>query len=752
VKKWILGGALLGLVAIAALAHLASHGAFGREFGAGEIVPHPRDPARVAMRADRQAAHPHREAFDKQILFGDLHVHSTFSFDAFSISLPMVQGEGAHPPADACDFARFCSGLDFWSINDHAEGLTARQWRETREMVRACNDAAGDPASPDLVTLLGWEWTQIGSTPENHYGHKNVVLFETDDARVPSRPIASRDQLFPGQKNPYTPMMRLFMIAMAAGDGGRQPYHDFARFLQERVESPVCDDDALPSEWPADCRESASTPGELYRRMDAMGEPYMVIPHGNTWGFYTPPGTTWDKQLAAHSEPERHEPLIEVFSGHGNIEQVRPWRAVERSETGEIVCPRPSEGYTPECWRAGEIIAARCLEAGEPVVECEARAVQARAHHVAAVHSGHLTVPGASVADWLDAGQCTDCYMPAYNYRPGGSVQYALALRDLATPGGAKRFRFGLIGSSDVHTARAGNGYKETRRRLMTDAGLGNLGPPAVVNARDPEPRSIPPEEIRAATPYFERFASFFGAGGLVAVHAAGRDRAAVWNALDRKEVYATSGDRILLWFDLIEPGAAGAEPTSRHPMGSSLVRDATPRFEVRAAGAFEQLPGCPEDTLELLGAERTASLCGGECNHPSSERRRIERIEVVRIRPRVSPDESIDALVEDPWRTLACPASEPGCRVTFDDPDFAGTRRDTVYYVRAIQAATPTINGDNLRCERDASGTCISVDPCFSSDPTAYDDDCLSPTSERAWSSPIFLDHPEQVLQFAGG
>jgi hypothetical protein len=44
-----------------------------------------------------------------------------------------------------------------------------------------------------------------------------------------------------------------------------------------------------------------------------------------------------------------------------------------------------------------------------------------------------------------------------------------------------------------------------------------------------------------------------------------------------------------------------------------------------------------------------------------------------------------------------------------------------------------------------------MSVDPCFASGATAFDDDCLSPVSERAWSSPIFLDHPEQVLRFAG-
>ena len=47
-----------------------------------------------------------------------------------------------------------------------------------------CNAIAGDPQSPDMVSFLGWEWTQIGSTPENHFGHKNVILRDIDIGRA----------------------------------------------------------------------------------------------------------------------------------------------------------------------------------------------------------------------------------------------------------------------------------------------------------------------------------------------------------------------------------------------------------------------------------------------------------------------------------------------------------------------------------------------------------------------------------------
>ena len=110
---------------------------------------------------------------EKQIFFGDLHVHTTFSQDAFFFSLPMLQGEGAHPPADACNFARFCSALDFFSITDHAEGITKDMWDKTIQATRSCNVVSSN-ADTDLIAFAGWEWTQMvgeAGNPDEHYGH-----------------------------------------------------------------------------------------------------------------------------------------------------------------------------------------------------------------------------------------------------------------------------------------------------------------------------------------------------------------------------------------------------------------------------------------------------------------------------------------------------------------------------------------------------------------------------------------------------
>jgi hypothetical protein len=321
-------------------------------------------------------------------------------------------------------------------------------------------------------------------------------------------------------------------------------------------------------------------------------------------------------------------------------------------------------------------------------------------------------------------------------------VQYIMALSNFDRgPDDPMRFHFGFLASSDNHSARPGTGYKEYGRLYNTEArGPRDAEWYARVNEgvrTDASPVSVPIDEATRHLQNFqmldfERQASFFLTGGLVGLHAEGRSREAVWKALEERAVYGTSGERILLWFDLLNA------PEGERPMGSASALAENPRFRVRAAGGFRQLPGCPEASTGGLSPERLERLCRGECYHPGNERHAITRIEVVRIRPQERPGEPIGALIEDPWRTLRCPADPNGCTLEFEDPDFLAEHREVLYYVRAIQEPTPAVNAGQLRCKTDESGRCVEVEPCYGDYRTSRDEDCLAPNEERAWSSPI--------------
>jgi len=750
---------LLGVAAAAAL-FVAGEGWLGKSEAPGEIRGAARSEARLAgeesaqasvkaaldaAQAASKAAQPELgvaapdaplAAGAKQILFGDLHVHTTFSFDAFMLSMPAMVGEGAHPPADACDFARHCSALDFWSLNDHAEGLTPRNWQDSIASIRQCNDVSGSGPRPDTVPFLGWEWTQIGDTPENHYGHKNVVLRGLGEKELPTRPIVSGGRALQIRLSGGPSFVQRGLVALT---GGHPRYRDLARYFAERDAAVFCPDDVPVRELPADCVEVAETPAALFDKLDEWGFASLVIPHGTTWGFYTPPGSKWDKQLIGRMHDDDRQTLLEIYSGHGDSEKYVEYRDVEYDASGTPHCPPAQPDYLPTCVRAGEIIRARCLAEGTGEAECAARAAKTRELAAAAGTAAHLVVDGETPEEWLDAGQCRECDQPAFNYRPGGAAQYIAALGAFGE-GGPRRFRFGFLAASDNHFARPGTGFKQVHRRGNTES---NGEPVSGILARQQAAAPLPPSsqprpfDRELYTGFqlteFERQTSFFMMGGLSAVHAAGRDRAAIWDALERREVYGTTGQRTLLWFELLNA------PDGLAPMGAQRTMSETPRFRVRAAGALEQKAGCPEDAASALGLDGIERLCKGECHNPSDVRRPITRIEIVRIRPQQVPGEEIAKLIDDPFLVLPCSGDPIGCIAEFEDPEFPTLAREVLYYARVYEAPDEAINAGGVRCERDADGNCTKAQLCPG--PDGVLDDCLAPREPRAWSSPIYLE-----------
>jgi hypothetical protein len=656
-----------------------------------------------------------------QILFGDLHVHTTYSIDAFTLELPMMGLQGAHDSSMACDFARYCANLDFFSFNDHAEGLTPDHWREQKKIIQQCNISNEDTLTADLVVFPGWEWTQIGTTKDNHWGHRNVIF--KDIYNLPARPIGSRT---PESGLGVFDTTQQAVKARWLDVFNFKRYSDLNWLLNEARNIPYCEEGVDSKELPLDCYEYARTPRELFFKLDEWNTDSIVIPHGQSWGFHVPLGTSWDNRLNDEGHDSEKQILLEIMSGHGNSEEYRDIASANFLQNQTMSCPEPTEDFLPCCWQAGEIQKKRCD--GLTTEECDARVELAKQYTLAGGPYTHMVFPEVKPEEWLNCDQCSDCFKPAFNYRPKQSAQYALAISNFEqSQDSPDRYNFGFIASTDDHTARPGTGYKQYERRKMTFAtGVKSKIWEYQNKAEDPNFPEIPKITPGESQPDSERVSSFVYPGGILAVHSKGRGKDEIWTALKNKNVYGTSGPRILLWFDLINSSEGKA------PMGSEITMSQNPQFIVRAAGSFKQKPGCSEESIDSLSPDRLEYICAGECYNPSDEREVIERIEVIKITPQAYAGEAISPLIQDPWKTIPCQGSGE-CIVEFEDDNFS---RDSVYYVRAIQRATLAINGAPLS-QRD------DFKLCKGSFRTDFNDNCLSMTNERAWSSPIYINKP---------
>jgi len=303
-----------------------------------------------------------------------------------------------------------------------------------------------------------------------------------------------------------------------------------------------------------------------------------------------------------------------------------------------------------------------------------------------------------------------------YNYLPpqeNNYVRYALK-KGLAYEAvlGTNPFKFGLIGSTDSHNATPGatEETEENRNHTLIDNTAENR---------------LNREWILSGSKLDEgkKVYEAINPGGLVGVWAPKNTRSEIWDALKRKETFATSGGRIQVRFfggydfeegyasydDLVTAGYEKGVP-----MGSDLATlpagKTAPSFLIWASKDNES---ANLDRLQVIkGWYKEGALKEQIYNVALSDNRTV------------NPDSSVPdnkANVDLKTGQWAKDKGATMLQTTWLDPDF-DPEIATFYYVRVLELPTPRYNlWDEIR------------------EGVEYPADAVRTIRERAWSSPIW-------------
>ncbi len=279
---------------------------------------------------------------------------------------------------------------------------------------------------------------------------------------------------------------------------------------------------------------------------------------------------------------------------------------------------------------------------------------------------------------------------------------------------GASPFKFGMIGSTDSHTS------------LATTREENSFGKATPVEPGTGEARYM--EKITGVVPsldgtdiairHYESLAS-----GLAAVWARENTRAAIWNALMRKEVYATTGTRITVrvfagWdFDekeVVRPDFAAQGYSRGVPMGGDLTAAPDSKSPVFMVRALRDPDGANLDRIQIVKGwldqddkthEKVYDIAWAGDRMPGKDSK-LPPVGNTVMGARYT-NEIGRALLAGWWR----------------DPDFDPTER-AFYYVRVLEIPTPTW---------------LAYDKAFYGDAIQLPDDALLVHQERAYTSPIW-------------
>lgn len=292
------------------------------------------------------------------------------------------------------------------------------------------------------------------------------------------------------------------------------------------------------------------------------------------------------------------------------------------------------------------------------------------------------THPGLSPDDEWANFQLLDTILgrPGDKSRPEGSYARRALMTglEMEEAGGFNPYRFGMIGSSDGHNASS---------PVEEDNYTGKLG----VLDGTPQARILSPPIGATDLDLGDRSSgSPFSAAGLAGIWADANTREDLFDALRAREVFATSGPRIVVRFfggwDLatadLESGIARAGYARGVPMGGELElasgETAAPSFLLQALRDPRE---APLERMQIVKAwvrngkaqERVYDVACADGNSPDPERHRCD----LEVEPPDLTDCSYDASKGRSQLSAA-----------WTDPDFEPTQR-AFYYARVLQIPT---------------------------------------------------------------
>ena len=542
---------------------------------------------------------PYFEPGVKQVYWGDLHVHTAYSLDAWGFGT-------AKTPADAYAFARggtlrlpsvqeakLDRPLDFMAVTDHAEWFS---------LLYQCSDPLWRD-DPYCATLVERNTPETGSEVFAGY----VVPTITGPApKVPDLCVDDPQGCAAAQQQQWRRIQQQTNAADAPCDFTAfigfewSATPDFSHnhrnviFENEHVTAEAIDYLRFPE------------PRLLWQELDRQcraedGCRAIAIPHNTNMGD----GRSFDVETEAPDVLDtraRYERLIEIFQEKGNSECLPAFGQTDEDCSFEVRLTKSSrpagpDGYTREEWER---------------------------------------MRGSYVRRLLLRG--------LYGYAESGER-------------GVNPLQLGIIGSTDNHAATGG--FVEE-----------DQWPGSVFGAGD-----------------FDRTMTRvdWNPGGLVAVWAEENTRASLFEALHRREVYATSGPRMRVRF------ASGDD--------SIVCADGMPAGAVPMGGTLDDPRGAPSFLVPAL-----------------YDRTPLQKIEIIKGEFR---DGELRERVIDVW--TGSDGALDVCRV-WSDPDFDRSA-PAFWYARVLEAPTPRWSAHHCR----AAGRC--------------DDhpDAATSIRERAWTSPIW-------------